>query len=174
MSTVTDAKSWKKKGGVGTFEVEVPSGNVCKARRATLSTFITQGLVPNSLMSIMTEAMGKGQQTQEKSASDVMKEIAANPQMAADMFKLVDAVTVYCVIEPKVHAVPEGDGERSENELYVDEIDEADKMFLFQWATGGTSDLETFREQQGQQLESVPAKPVAKHPTKRTTRPKKR
>lgn len=46
-------------------------------------------------------------------------------------------------------------GEREENVLYVDQVTMDDKLFVFQWALGGTSNLEQFREEQRTNVESV-------------------
>ncbi len=51
--------------------------------------------------------------------------------------------------------LPEGD--RNDDELYVDEIDLEDKMFTFNYVVGGDPDLATFRTQFGQSLEGLSA-----------------
>lgn len=46
---------------------------------------------------------------------------------------------------------------RSEEDcpIYTDEVDQDDKTFIFQWAVGGTADLETFRREQAATLASA-------------------
>ena len=39
--------------------------------------------------------------------------------------------------------------------LYVDEVEDEDKMFIFQWTTGGTADIATFRQQASTSLAAV-------------------
>lgn len=46
-------------------------------------------------------------------------------------------------------------GEREPNVLYVDMVTMEDKLFVFQWALGGTSDLEQFRQELGANVESL-------------------
>lgn len=92
------------------------------------------------------------------------------------MMELLDVVTVQVVKEPKVKPAPtQADVDRhnllfpenpksdpddlrdEENYLYTDEIDTMDKQFLFQWISGGTRDLETFRQQYESNVAAVSA-----------------
>jgi hypothetical protein len=45
------------------------------------------------------------------------------------------------------HAYKEAD--RDPDILYADQVDINDRIFMFQWAVGGTADVESFREQLG-------------------------
>lgn len=167
---VTDVSSWKKKSGAG--ELELPSGNVCLAIRPGVMTFVRQGIVPNSLMGIMNKA-AEGQ-LPDKDLQKGLGEIVENPQKMQDMLQMVDAITLHCVVEPKVYPVPGPTERRDPALLYVDEVEDDDKMFIFTWAVGGDRSLERFREQQGAMLESLPAGKDVERPAKRASRaPKK-
>jgi len=148
---VTSAKQWKSKTSKGTPLV-VPSGNTCLVRTPGMQVFIKQGLIPNSLMPIVQEAMNKG-----KAPKNLEFDPDKNPELLNEMMDLMDAVTVYCVIEPKVEPEPATEDERRDDVLYVDEVDFNDKMFIFQYAVGGTADLAKFREELGEHMEAVPA-----------------
>jgi len=76
------------------------------------------------------------------------------------MYALVDQIVVELAVNPQVHPLPthdeDGDeledddavqAEKDDDLLYVDEIEDEDKMFLFQWCTGGTEDVATFRSE---------------------------
>jgi len=147
---VTSAKQWKKKTSKGTPLV-VPSGNTCLVRTPGMQVFIKQGLIPNSLMPIVQEAMSKG-----RAPKNMELDTNKNPELLNEMMDLMDAVTVYCVIEPKVAPEPAEGVVRDEDTLYVDEVDFNDKMFIFQYAVGGTSDLAKFREELSEHMEAVP------------------
>lgn len=162
----TTANEWKKSAqGV---DLQVPSGNTCKARRPGLDIFVRQGVIPNSLLPIVQEAIAGKKQELDLSA------IAQDPSMLEDIMSLVDVVVIRAVLEPKVHPVPlpsitpgvgESNAQRDEEKLYVDEVDFEDKMFIFQWAVGGTADLEKFREEQDATVESIsPSSDVAVSP----------
>lgn len=134
--------------------MELPSGLWLKMKRVELQTFILQGEVPNPLMGIISEALEKGQK------ADIAQMVGVDEgkidlEMVNDMFEMVQRVVVESVVEPKVHPVPEDEGERDDDLLYVDELDAMDQMFIFQWAVGGTSDLESFLAEAGADLDAL-------------------
>jgi len=145
LSGPTSASQWKKAGG-GT-PIRVPSGNVALVKRPGLQVFLAQGKIPNSLMEFITQAL-KGK------AQPKMEDLDLNPEAMKDMMALVDAVVIHSCVEPQVVAVPmdaKGNGlvesYRDPNILYVDEVDIEDKMFIFNYAVGGTSDVDSFRKE---------------------------
>lgn len=133
----------RKKGS----SLELPSGLVVVARRVELRTFLERGDdVPNPLLEVVEEALNKGSKA---SPSDMLgvEGKGVDLDMVFEMYEMVNSVVRETVVEPKVHEVPDDEEDRSDDLLYVDEIEDEDKMFLFQWATGGTADLATFREE---------------------------
>ena len=146
---VTSAQAWKKAASEGT-PLTVPSNNTCLVRTPGMEVFVRKGLIPNSLMPIVQEAMAKGKAPKSL-------DMPADPKMLDEMMDLMDAVTIYCVLEPKVSPTPAEGAIRDEETLYVDEVDFNDKLFIFQFAVGGTSDLEKFREGLGEHLEDLSA-----------------
>lgn len=150
MSEVTSASQWKSKSAQG-GELKVPSGNVCLVRKPDgMRVFMSKGMIPNSLMPIVQNAIAEGTKGNSKPVdpAKLMEEVLSDPQKLADMIGLIDAVVVDTVLEPKVAAVPENYDDRDDDVLYVDDIDMDDKMFIFQFAVGGTRDLESFRREQ--------------------------
>jgi hypothetical protein len=143
---VTSASAWKAKAK---SELELPSGNKCIARRKGLEAFVQSGKVPNALMPMLTEAMGG----KTKQPNEIVNQLDA--QTIADMFVLFDLVAVTVMLDPPCRPAPATEDERDEDTLYVDELSQDDKAFLFQWAVGGSSSLEKFREQSAQFVEAV-------------------
>jgi hypothetical protein len=139
---ITTASEWKAKAA-GT-DLRVPSGALCRVRRVDLRIFVKQGRIPNSLRSIIDQAMG-GKQLDE---AEMAKEVMDNPEKLDDMVSMVDSVVVDCVLQPRVKAVPPAGQAKDPDQLYVDELDLNDKMYIFNWCVGGASDLEQFREEQ--------------------------
>jgi hypothetical protein len=141
---VSDISAFKKRSqGIN---LPLPSGLVVKAKRVELQTFILQGAVPNPLMEIVSEALDKGKK------ADIAQMVGVDENnidlgMVRDMYEMVNGIVVASILQPKVLPVPESDEDRDDDLLYVDEVDDEDKMFIFQWATGGTSDVETFRQE---------------------------
>lgn len=161
-TTASNVQAFKKrKEGV---LLDLPSGLTVQAKKVELQTFIRQGNIPNPLMNIVSEALEKGKK------ADVPKMMGVEDgeislDMVNDMYEMVNAVVVSSIVVPKVHSIPSKDdvevwntknpdGQVNDSEelrdddlLYVDEVDDEDKMFIFQWASGGTADIARFREE---------------------------
>lgn len=172
------ARQWKRSKAI---EIEVPSGNVALVKRPGMEIFLLEGLLPDSLMPIINEAISKGKGLPPAKA----KALKDNMNTVAEMMDTIDRVTARICVEPKVlwHKRPVMDGEKpvmesytdgeemktrqkvevipedervdQEGVLYTDDIDFEDKSFLFQYAVGGTADLERFRSESEQALASV-------------------
>jgi hypothetical protein len=145
---VTSPSAWRKAAALSPAPLELPSGNVCLCRVPGPAAFLTQGLVPNTLLPIVKTAIDraeKGRST-ELTTDDLASDLLDDPEKLRQVFEMADAVTIYCVIEPKVLPIPPDDLERDPEMLYVDEIDLDDKMYIMSVAMGGAKDLESFRD----------------------------
>lgn len=180
----------KRKKGI---TLPLPSGLTVVARRVDLTTFLQQGDVPNALLEIVSEALEKGK-AMDTSAIINEDDQKVDMEMVNDMFESVNAVVIQSLVSPKVHPlvwtqedldndeIPEGqevgeeidEEDRDDNVLYVDEVEPEDKMFIFQWAVGGTADLATFREESSQDLASLARGKKSGKPAKRAAGAKKR
>lgn len=142
----------------------LPTGKTIRCQRTSIQTLMAQGLIPNSLMSIVQKALAKGQ------ADISPDQFLGDPQQMQEMLELVDVVIIHCVKEPQVHEIPDTDEPKDPNLLYIDELDDEDRSFIFQFATGGTSDVAQFRLEASQQLASVQSSQVVQRPTKSVVR----
>ena len=159
-SSVAEFK--KKSGGL----TELPSGLVVKLRnKGGMRGFLASGIIPNSLMGIVQDAIGKG--TAPDMSGIVDDQGHMNEEMLNDMLLMTDRVVMDVMVDPVVLPAPteadveewnrthraakdkvkEPDDLRDDEELYIDEVDEEDKAFIFQWVTGGTRDVEQFRKE---------------------------
>lgn len=159
----TSVSEWKRKAG---SDLKLPSGHVCRVRNPGMKAFLSAGLIPNSLIPIVTEALTRGESpsggaSKQDAAVEkkLQEELTSDPKLLTDMIDAIDNVTVYCVLEPKVNPtpmreIPKDDGSvelvedfdaKDPELLYVDDVDFEDKTFIFNWAVGGTRDLERFR-----------------------------
>lgn len=164
---ITSVSEWKQSAPkLDGAPLPLPSGKVAKVRTPGVSAFLEAGVIPNTLMSLFTDAMGKGKK--QPSQDEMMKRVSDNPELLGEMITTIDAVTVACVVEPPVSPKPTANEVRDANTLYVDEVDFEDKMFIFQAAVGGTKSLERFRENQESGLAPVQPKPNRKRSSKRT------
>lgn len=160
-SSVADFK--KRKQGV---PLPLPSGLVVRARRVELQTYLkkSSGDVYNPLMGIVGEALEKGQMIDPVKAIQG-EEGNVNLEKLNDMYEIVNGMVMAMCVDPVVYPepvfdennaasiedigqpIPLEDDARDEDLLYIDEFDDEDKMFLFQWAVGGTDDVARFREE---------------------------
>jgi hypothetical protein len=170
VSQIGDFKS--RMGGI----MELPSGLVMKLKNpGGLQSFIANGTIPNSLLGMVQEGLkGKTGEDAAKAAADLSNDI----ESLGDMLKMLDLVMIQSAREPRVYAVPTPeDLERhnilnpdnqfedidsyrdsfDDDRLYVDEIEEMDKQFVFQWVSGGVRDLETFRAQYESNVAAISA-----------------
>jgi hypothetical protein len=151
---ITSAAEWgrgARDARVKGRPLTVPSGKTCLVKMLnSMQEFIARGDVPNALLPLMQEA-ATGKVKDEKQVTDL---VLSNPEKLRDMFDMIDMVVCECVIEPPVAPVPQDDEgsvvsphlRPDDDTLYVDYIDLEDKMFIFNYALSGASDLEQFRE----------------------------
>lgn len=149
----TSASAWKAASVAP--PVEMPSGNFMRIKKVGLQTLMQVGIMPNSLMQIATKAVGKGTGKAEEASNEDLAELAADPKKVEELSTFIDKMVVFVAQEPEVLPLPDQGVERDPEVLYVDEIDDEDKMFILQVVTGGTTDLEQFRAQHSANVVAV-------------------
>lgn len=165
--------TWGKNKGEF-HELTVPSGQDCLVRRPGVEALIELGLLDkvDGLTGLVDQKhikRVKGEKTVD------VESLAKDKGSLLAVIKTVNEIVVHVVVEPELHPIPVAgeDGTVPARDLdlvYVDDVDLNDKMFIFQYAIGGSSDLEPFREQSKQNVGSVdPVKTVARK-TKRVVR----
>lgn len=167
ISQIGDFK--KRLGGV----MELPSGLVMKLRNpGGMLAFMSGGMIPNSLMTVVQKSLDTGQPMKAEDITN--SQGGVDPEFVEQMSELLNNIIVVCSVEPSVEPVPADEADRSDDVLYADEIPDDDKMFVFQWITGGTSDLETFRLKQSAGMAELEAVAGAKPAAKRSAGTRKR
>jgi hypothetical protein len=76
--------------------------------------------------------------------------IAEQAETAKNFADLINLIVPLAMLEPQVVDRPEGD-----NEIALEDIEFADKIAIFQLATGGSTVLKSFREQQARAVAPV-------------------
>lgn len=198
---VTSAKQWKGKRESGNIELKLPSGNVALVRRLQPEAFLTSGLIPDSLSAMVSQAIRskKGLPPDAmKQIADDPKKIRQAMQMTDEVVCYVVLEPV-CEMPPKCGYEMSGgricdeyvdtddkrhtdsnnpdhhpfiEGARDEDTLYADEVSLEDKQFIFQFAMGGTADVERFREELGSGVVGVPNRKNVQGKGKRSARRK--
>lgn len=140
----TAAKNWKK--AAKRVELTLPSGNVCLAKPMQITKMLSDGFFPDSLRGIVLQQIGDEKISEAESAAAVQN---AFQDMTGinEMFEVFDRVCMAVILEPVVLPAPENEADRNDDIVYIDEVDQEDKMFIFQWAVGGDTDIERFREE---------------------------
>lgn len=196
---VTSAKDWKKQPRTGNDELTLPSGNTCRAQFLQPEAFLTSGLIPDSLSDIIAKAIrtkkGLPPQFMDDITSDpekikdalkmvdrVLCYVVLEPHVEMPSACGVKVQGETCgkyfnetdahrdSRHPDFHTYLED--AREEDILYADAVDLDDRMFIFQWAVGGTSDAESFREELNANVGGVPTRKDVARPAKRAPRRK--
>lgn len=135
--------------------LKVPTGKTCLVKMLdSMQEFLTRGDIPNAMLPLMQEA-ATGNAPDQKEISAMVLE---DPEKLVEMFDLVDMIVIECVLQPAVSPLPADDDgniipphkREDDDTLYVDYIDLEDKMFIFNYALSGVSDVDQFREESGQ------------------------
>ncbi len=163
------------------MELDLPSGNQCLAIRPGAQGLIKAGLLDSldQLTSIVQSELIDPHDPKKAVQSGVNK-LALDPERLLEGLEMIDKTISFVLREPRVYVdVQETDDKgkpvfreievngktlrkpvyepRKKDVLYADDVDLEDKMFIFQWCVGGTSDLATFRAQSAELMGNIPA-----------------
>jgi hypothetical protein len=186
--TPTPASQWKTKARPEGQDIPLPSGNVARVRSLAPDAFLSSGLIPQPLMPLIQKAIHTKKGLNPK---DLERQLGGDdPTMLGTALELFDRVLSYCMMEPGIEMPPpcihcseyankpqhqdravDGyhryvEGDRDKDILYADQVDMEDKMFIFQWALGGTNDLREFRDQLEAGVEATPGRQGVQLPAK--------
>lgn len=195
---VTSAKQWKGKRLSGNMELTLPSGNTCLVQRLQPEAFLTSGMIPDALSGIVNQAIRSKKGLPPDAQKQIMadpKKLRQSLQMTDEIvcYVVVEPkleMPPRCAFEmsgsrecgeymdtddnrhsndqhPDWHAFMEGD--RDEDTLYADEVSLEDKQFIFQFAMGGTADVERFRQELRSNVAGLPNGKGRKSKTKRSS-----
>jgi hypothetical protein len=146
-------------GSDDTELLEFPSGKVARIERVPLTTLLAENLLGDSLSAMASRAVDSAQGMD----SEEIRAMAGDPDKVKEAFDAFDRIAVKCFIEPEVAYYKDDDGavisraNRESGRLYSDRIDLNDKVFLFQVISGGSRDLQRFREQLGESVAGISA-----------------
>lgn len=149
----TSAAEWKKKAQIP--PIELPSGCYMRVRKIGLQALMAMGVMPNSLMAISQRAVNAGKGHDAGLEDAELLDLVNDPKKVKDITEFMDKMLCIVAQEPEVHPVPAPGVERDDELLYTDEVDEEDKMFIFQVVTGGTTDIAEFRSESGAAMATV-------------------
>lgn len=171
----TKARNWKNKQESGHIELVLPSENTALVRRLQPEAFLASGMIPDALTDMVNKAIRSKKGLPPTAMAEIVedpKKLRAAMQMMDEITCYV-VVEPQCEMPPrcayqmededcgeyydtedKRHEDTEHDeyhtfseGKRDEDVLYVDQVSAEDKNFIFQFAMGGTADVERFRKE---------------------------
>ena len=145
---IASPQDFKKKAR---SEITLPSGSTIQVKKVdSLKAFMGGGGIPNSLIPLVQSAIKQG------TTEELDKKIAdMNFSDLEEVSVMMDNVNIQAWVMPKLYPIPEDEVNRSEEYLYIDEVDMEDKLFVFQWVTGGTQDIAQFRNELGTNVEHL-------------------
>lgn len=196
----TKASQWKGKTETGNIELELPSENQCLVRRLQPEAFLTSGMIPDALSDMVTRAIRSKKGLPPDATKKIMddpKKLRAAMQMMDEITCYV-VVEPKCEMPPRcAFDLPDGvcgeyfdtddkrhedinhpnfhdfsEGKRDPDVLYVDQVSAEDKNFIFQFAMGGTADVERFRGELGSGVASLSGGKNVQRTRKRAARRK--
>lgn len=142
-----------KKYSLGTtkpIELNLPSGNVCLVNRPGVRGLIKAGLLDSldSLTGLVQRDLLDS--NDPKKQAQAAQQLLDSPERLEEGLSIIDRAVCHAVVEPKVLMPPPEGEQRDPEATYADEVDDEDKMFIFNFIVGGTHDIESFRaETQG-------------------------
>lgn len=139
MGNIASPQDFKKKSRT---TLALPSGLMVRVRKMdSLKLLMSEGDIPNSLMKHVNLAIQDGVVNEKELADELDFDDLQQVQ------QLMDRITIECWVEPRIYPVPDDEANRIDDQLYIDEVDLEDKMFVFQWVMGGDTDVERFRQE---------------------------
>lgn len=137
---------WGSDTAQGTLQdLELPSGQLCLAQRPGPEGLMAAGLLDDldMLATVLPKVMGGKAAKKDLDATQVMR----NPEMLRQAMRLMDRVVVHVVIKPELSPEPADPADRELGKIYPSSVSMEDKTFIFNWAVGGTRNLQSFRQQ---------------------------
>jgi hypothetical protein len=155
----TGAADWKKAREEG-YVITLPSGKVARLRPVALDVLIMSGTLPDILTQVAAGSLFVEQEY----------ETIAQGEMAQRYTELINIIVPAAFLEPKIAI---NGNPPAADEITLDDIDFADKVIVFNLATGGSRSLELFRQEQGRNVQAVSDSKSNVVKGKRTRKPKR-
>ena len=126
-------------------DLTFPSGQVALVRRPGMQGLMKAGILHSMDSLTPFVAQHKDAASGRKPKELGFEEVLKNPKMLDEMVHILDRVLTYCVVKPEIQMTPNDVTRRQPNVVYADQVELDDKLFLLNFAVGGTRDLERFR-----------------------------
>jgi hypothetical protein len=134
-------------------DLKCPSGQLCRVSRPGVENLIKLGLLDklDGLTGLVDQKHIKRVKGGKAPDLDV-ESLLRDPKSLTAALETMNKIVVHVVLEPQLTL------EEDEEKIHIDNVDMDDRAFIFQFATGGTSDLEQFRKQREKVTRSLESK----------------
>ena len=136
----TSGADWRKPREEG-YVIRLPSGNMARLRPVALDVLIISGKLPD----LLTQLAAKSLWAETDTAT-----IGDQVELAKGYAELINIIVPAAMMEPRIVEKPQAD-----DEISLDDLQFSDKVAIFQLASGGTTLLQNFRDEQTPNVEPV-------------------
>jgi len=142
-------KAW---GSQSLYEdLECPSGQLALVRRPGLEGLMSAGVLHqmDTLTPLIEQhkANATGKRAKAVDEQNAMNEILKDPNKMTELIHLLDRVLCHCVVKPEIEMTPNDPTRRAPGVIYADQVDLEDKLFIFNFAVGGSRSVARFRSE---------------------------
>lgn len=145
------ATAWGSNLGLAE-DLTMPSGQVALVKRPGV-----EGLIKAGVLNDLDSLTGLVDSTHLNKGAVNVKSLTGDTKNLENVLHVVDRVVCHVVMKPSVFMTPNDPTRRQAGVVYCDMIDVNDKMFIFNYAVGGTRDFEQFRKESEAAMGSVDA-----------------
>lgn len=145
--------TWGQNGGA--VDLTVPSGQLCLAIKPGLEGLLKSGVLHgiDPLVALVEEHQSRMQGRESDQAFGL--EVMNDPEKLDQILHMVDKVMCHVVLKPKISLTPDDPTRRVPGNLYADNVDLEDKIYIMSWALGMAGDLDNFRSQLSEDVGDV-------------------
>lgn len=136
------------------YDLQLPSGQLCLVRKLEMERIVELGIMDaldTFTNQIPMDNKKKSKKVQEGDEARAFMDMLKNKEAFAKLQNTVNTVVMDCVVQPKIHALPETNPDGDELEprdptaVYIDALKFSDKMAIFQDVFDGMGEMSAFR-----------------------------
>ncbi len=146
---------WGSSTSEGVADVIMPSGQLAQLRKPGVQGLMAAGVLHkiDSLTALVDQK--HIQRVKGRPDSLNVEKLMEDSETIQEVLHTVDRVVCYAVVQPAVVMTPNDVTSRVQGVVYTDMIDIDDRMFIMNYAVGGTADAEQFRIERDQAMGNI-------------------
>lgn len=138
--------SW---GGAAYEDLDLPSGQLCLARKAGIQGLLEAGIIHeiDPLMGLVKQHQARVEGKASPGDEDMIMNMLKDESKVASLVHMLDRIVCHVVVKPHVEMAPNDITRRKDGVIYTDMVDFTDKLYIMTWTVGGAETVMGFREQ---------------------------